>query len=150
MKSILTISVFIVLFTSFAQKDSIGEALPIPKPLKTPEIDSVPEKIQEINKRYETILERDEIIEKKIAEIIEKSNQINSDLSAKNKKLAGKIEAKEKEVEIHSNKIDSLNNVIEKYESSLVLVDSICTRWSFLTKRINENCREWKIILIKQ
>lgn len=151
MKSILTVSVFILLLTGFAQKDSISklprEDLKLPK--VAVEIDSVSIQIQKINERYESILEKDEIIDKKIAEIIKKGSQINSELSAKNQKLTHRIKVKEKESELKVEKIDSLNSVIEKYESSLVLVDSICVRWSFLAKRLNENCREWKIVILK-
>lgn len=148
MKSILTISVFIILFTSFAQKDTLGTPIKTAsvEPIKSIEKDSVSKEIQAINERYESILEKDEIIDNKIAEIIKEKSKINSKLKSENKKLSVKIEATKKE---SNAKIDSLNSVIENYESSVVLVDSVCVRWGFLTRHLDENCKEWKLILVK-
>lgn len=144
MKSALTFTVFIVLFASFAQKDSmtvISSDQPT-EPLNSIKKDSIPKVIEEINHRYESILEKDEIIEKKIAEIIKNEKKQNTALAKENKKLNKKIETK-------AVKIDSLETVIKEIESSVVLVDSICVRWGFLTKHLDENCKEWKLILVK-
>lgn len=140
MKSILFISIFIILCTSFAQKDTLkAEA---PEPLKVAHIDSVSVKIQSINDRYRSILEKDELIDKKIAEIIKKGIENDAKNEKENKRLANKIESKKVQ-------IDSLTNVIQKYEESVVLLDSVCVRWSFLSKHLDENCKEWKIVILK-
>lgn len=148
MKSILTVSVFIILFASFGQQDTLkAEVNEIPtQPPKVLKMDSVTKEIQVINERYESILDKDEVIDKKIAEIIKEKSEINSKLKTENKKLSVKIETTKKE---SNAKIDSLNSVIENYESSVVLVDSVCVRWGFLTKHLDENCKEWKLILVK-
>lgn len=144
MKSALTLTVFIVLFASFAQKDSIAviSSENPTEPLNSIKKDSIPKVIEEINHRYESILKKDELIEKKIAEIIKKEKKQNTALAKENKKLNKTIETKK-------NHIDSLETVIKEIESSVVLVDSVCVRWSFLTKHLDENCKEWKLILVK-
>lgn len=144
MKSILTVSVFIILFTSFAQKDSAITITPLKaeSPANAPKIDSVSVKIQNINERYQTILEKDEIIDKKIAEIIKDGKKERTKLKNENKKLAEKVESK-------NEKIDSLSSLVQKYEDATILVDSVCVRWGFLAKHIDANCKEWKIIIVK-